>query len=134
MEHTVLLAENPRYKVNMGQISQKKSEQVLVMLVPEMFEHLKLIAAAEDRPLGYVARELMVRGLALYQVDGVLKGEPVTAKSKVAATIGPATIEEVRRMQKKNAELLEGTPFKARKVKHLGEVTDKHAEKKRKAS
>lgn len=73
MEHTVLFAKNIRYKGNMARKSQKKSEQVLVMLVPETFNELKSIATAEDRPLGYVARELMIRGLNLYAQDGYLK-------------------------------------------------------------
>jgi hypothetical protein len=98
MEHTVLLAESFRYKGNMG---QKKSEQVLIMLVPETFADIKSIAAAEDRPLGYVARELMIRGLGLYRSDGRLRDD-ANGDSKVVASIGPATIEEVRRLYEQN--------------------------------
>lgn len=117
----------------MGQISQKKSEQVLVMLVPEMFEHLKKIAAGEDRPLGYVARELMIRGLGLYQVDGRLKDGPVEGNaSKIVASIMPGTIEEARKLYEKNVEQLTESKTKARKVPHLGEITDGNAKKIRK--
>lgn len=57
----------------MPQITEKKSEQVLVNVAPATFETLSVIAETEDRPLGYVARELMIRGLALYRQDGRLR-------------------------------------------------------------
>lgn len=63
MEHTVFGAEIGGYIGNMPQKSQKKSEQILIMVVPETFAEVKMIAKREDRPLGYVARELMHRGL-----------------------------------------------------------------------
>lgn len=52
---------------------EKKSEQVLVNLPPSVYEALSQIAEREDRPNGYVARELMMRGLAMYQRDGHLR-------------------------------------------------------------
>lgn len=73
MEHTVFGAEIGGYIGNMPQKSQKKSEQILIMVVPETFAEVKMIAKREDRPLGYVARELMHRGLGLYRRDGLLK-------------------------------------------------------------
>ena len=135
MEHSVLVGERLRYKGNMAKISQKKSEQVLVMLVPDTFEVMKEIAAAEDRPLGYVARELMIRGLALYRVDGRLRDDlGASGDSNIVATIAPGSIEEARKLYRQNVESLTKASSKAKKVPHLGEITNKHAEKKRKAS
>lgn len=51
----------------------KKSEQVLINLSPELHAKVVQIAQTEDRPLGYVARELMHRGLSLYIRDGLLR-------------------------------------------------------------
>lgn len=61
------------YNQAMSQNSEKKSEQILINIEPSSFRVLAHIAETEDRPLGYVARELMVRGLALYAADGNLK-------------------------------------------------------------
>jgi len=71
----------------------KKSEQIAMKLIPDLLAELEQISRDEDRPLGYVARELMIRGLALYRVDGRLRDEPQAAKhlAPVVATIGPAT-------------------------------------------
>lgn len=121
MEHSVLVGDSFRYKGNMGQTSQKKSEQVLVMLVPEMFEQMKQIAAANDRPLGYVARELMVRGLALYRVDGKLRDD-ANVESKVVASIAPASIEEVRRLYEQNQAAGETRAAFGSKLKIKGEI------------
>jgi hypothetical protein len=131
MEHTVFDASIGRYIRNMGQKSQKKSEQVLVMLVPEMYAELQSIAAGEDRPLGYVARELMIRGLGLYQIDGKLKAEPAEA-GKVVASIAPGSIEEARELYERNIAQLTDAKAKPRKVPHLGEISDGNAKKKRK--
>lgn len=65
---------------------------------------LESICEAQDRTLSYVARELMIRGLAAFRSDGLLK-EPVTERplAPVVAHIGPADaaaaadIDEVRR-------------------------------------
>lgn len=54
-------------------ITMKKTEQLAMKLLPETFEKLSLIAEVEDRPVGYVARELMLRGMVLYAVDGNLR-------------------------------------------------------------
>jgi hypothetical protein len=51
----------------------KKVLNVGVKVNEEMRQELEAIAAAEDRPMSYVVRELAVRGLALYKQDGRLK-------------------------------------------------------------
>lgn len=48
---------------------------------------LEEIAAADDRTVSYVIRELMLRGLALYQVDGLVKGDPPPGTRKTATKI-----------------------------------------------
>lgn len=52
-----------------------------------LFDSLSTIAEAEDRPLGYVARALAIRGLALYEKDGRLRDEQRDL-APVVATIG----------------------------------------------
>lgn len=54
-------------------MSAKKTETVLINLEPETFKMLEKIRIEEDRPRGYVARELMIRGIGLYMKDGYLK-------------------------------------------------------------
>jgi hypothetical protein len=111
----------------------EKKDQPLALRVPvSLLETLGEIARAEDRPLGYVARELMGRGLALYRVDGKLRDDSPTSESKIVATIAPGSIEEARRLYEQNVEALTKSSAKAKKVPHLGEITDRNAEKKRK--
>jgi len=54
---------------------EKKTVQIGVKIPGSLNETLEDICAREDRPLGYVARELMVRGLGLYRLDGKLREE-----------------------------------------------------------
>ena len=63
------------YNRDMPQQVEKKSEQVLVNVGPSTYEMLVKIGEVEDRKLGYVARELMIRGLNLYRKDGKLRDE-----------------------------------------------------------
>lgn len=61
------------YNLQVPKQFQKKTEQVAIKMTPELHEALEKIRVAEDRPLGYIARELMIRGLALYKKDGLLR-------------------------------------------------------------
>lgn len=82
----------------------KKSYQVLVKIDQYTYDTLAGIAEGEDRPLGYVARELMIRGIVLYENDGRLRDEPPVRKlAPVVARIDPGsemTKEEIRRSLK----------------------------------
>ncbi len=51
----------------------KKIEMIGLKVGAPDKEVLKEICEEHDRPLGYVARELMLRGLAAYRRDGKLK-------------------------------------------------------------
>jgi hypothetical protein len=54
----------------------EKKDVPLAMKVPESLRiEIELIANREDRPVGYVARELMIRGLACYKNDGHLRDQ-----------------------------------------------------------
>lgn len=55
----------------------KKSEPLTIKISEADKKLLAEICKREDRPLGYVARELMLRGLAAYNEDFELK--PKTA-------------------------------------------------------
>ena len=114
--------------------SGEKKDQPLALRVPvSLLDTLGDIARAEDRPLGYVARELMIRGLGLYSADGHLRDQiPLDADGKVAATIAPGSIEEARKLYEQNVEALTQSTSKARKVPHFGEVGGKGGQKARK--
>jgi len=74
---------------------EKKTQTLAMKVQSSLFERLTGIAETEDRPIGYVARELMLRGLGLYELDGRLRdARPTTAggeKATVVARIGPAS-------------------------------------------
>lgn len=55
---------------------EKKEEPLALRLPASLKNRLIAIAYEQDRPVGYVARELMLRGLQLFEQDGKLRGEP----------------------------------------------------------
>ena len=113
--------------------SEKKTAALALKIEPSVKELIEKIAREQLRTTSQVAGFLIVRGLSLYAVDGLLKGEPISSENgKVVAAISPGSMEETRRIYQKNVELLEDSKNKPRKVKHLGEVGEKDAEKKRK--
>ena len=62
----------------------EKKDQPLALRVPvSLLKLINEISDKEDRPVGYVARELMIRGLALYQNDGKLRDDPKTMPPNV---------------------------------------------------
>lgn len=69
------MQENIWYNVRMPVTVEKKSENLALKVQATFLQTLGEIAEHEDRPLGYVARELMMRGLALYRQDGKLRNE-----------------------------------------------------------
>jgi hypothetical protein len=116
MKHTVFISAKVGYKGNMPVNGVKKSEQVLINLSPEVHALVTQIALNEDRPLGYVARELMQRGLNLYGKDGLLRDQQLpeisaAAQRKIQGNIRPSTDSEIKR------------------VPHLGKLTNETANK-----
>ncbi|MBX3288388.1 MAG: hypothetical protein KF855_03490 [Acidobacteria bacterium] len=65
----------------MSKINEKKDEPLSLKVQPSLLVVLKEISEREDRPVGYVARELMVRGLGLYQQDGRVRDESILMTS-----------------------------------------------------
>lgn len=63
--------------------THKRNETVPVKLSLLEKGEFEEIAGAEDRPLGYVIRELALRGKAAYRKDHRLKEAPEPAKRKV---------------------------------------------------
>jgi hypothetical protein len=53
--------------------SEKKEFPLTMKLTENVRRRIENIGEQEDRPNGYVARELMLRGLALYEEDGMLR-------------------------------------------------------------
>ena len=112
---------------------EKKTVQIGVKLPESLYIEIERICKAEDRPVGYVARELMVRGLNLYSVDGYLRDnlqdlrkevDAERAKGKVVGTITPGkkkdpSKEDVRIMYQNEAEII-----------HLGEAEKPQRKKK----
>lgn len=82
----------------------EKKDVVVGMKIGESVKRmLDRIADEQDRTISYVARELMIRGLALYHLDGNLKDDmsvPARRLAPVVATITPAVDpkDEVRQM------------------------------------
>ncbi len=75
MEDIVYIADIVGYNQHMPTGSPKKTEPILINLDPETFKVVLEVCKTEDRPKGYVARLLMLRGLALYRRDGKLRDE-----------------------------------------------------------
>lgn len=62
----------------------EKKDQPLALRVPgSLLEEITNISETEDRPLGYVARELMIRGLELYRRDGLLRSKLIDRVERV---------------------------------------------------
>lgn len=95
MQNIVLMREKFDYKRNMPQDAPKKTEQILINVDPETFAIIEEIREKEDRQRGYVARELMLRGLALYSRDGRLRDE---VKADPFPNVGRSTKQDVQRM------------------------------------
>lgn len=111
MKNKIFISPTVCYNRNMPQNAEKKSETVLLNLTPTTFDALTRIADFEDRKLGYVARELMIRGLALYEKDGRLRDEAKAATGRklapVVASISGSTQQskgEIRKMLNSDAE------------------------------
>ncbi len=116
--------------------NEKKTIQIGVKIPESLYQILEEVCQAEDRPVGYVARELMVRGLALYRVDGFLKdnNSAVNAvhnaiqkaippsKSKIVGTILPGkkkepTKDDVRIMYQKESDIIDVGEVKPQRKK-----------------
>lgn len=63
----------------------KKTVTVPIKVSQDIKDELKVICGDEDRPLGYIARELMLRGLVAYRRDGSLK----VTKAELSETLLP---------------------------------------------
>ena len=88
-------------------VPSEKKDVVVGMKVSESTKRiLDRIADEEDRTISYITRELMLRGLSLYQSDGKLKDDGPVAKappirlSKVAAVVDPSE-DDLRGRRKK---------------------------------
>lgn len=76
------------YNVPMQKGFEKKSENLGLKVTASLLELLGEISEKEDRPLGYVARELMIRGISLYEIDGKLRGVPGTTVTSTTVNVG----------------------------------------------
>jgi hypothetical protein len=88
MQNIVLSREIRGYNFRMSSKEEKKSKQILVNVGESVDRLIDTIAKKEDRPAGYVVRELMLRGLTLYMADGILKDSEIAVTSKGVASGG----------------------------------------------
>jgi len=110
----------------MASISEKKSEQVAVKLAPATLEMIERICQAEDRPVGYVVRELMLRGLALYHEDGNLRSTNSPHRLEDAFHEGikraiPADIGQTKKLAPVIATITPATPTRADVRRMIGQ-------------
>ena len=119
------MQKNIWYNVRVPKTLEKKNVNFSLKVPESLLEALGAIGEHEDRPLGYVGRELMIRGLALYRVDGRLRDEPVAKPERhlapVVATITPPRPAELSRSEIQrtisNTEIERGvTPRKTQRV------------------
>jgi hypothetical protein len=101
------------YNPNVPPTTEKKSVQIAVKLPESLYATIEAICAAQDRPVGYVARELMVRGLSLYERDGKLRDEvkplaPVVARISPKGEIQRKFEEEVETIGTQKVPVLKG--------------------------
>lgn len=68
------------YNSGVPKTFEKKSAQLGIKVSASTLATIEQIAVNEDRPVGYVARELMIRGLGLYRQDGRLRDDAQPTK------------------------------------------------------
>ena len=68
---------------------EKKLVPLTMKTSQSLRDEIERIGEAEDRPFSYVARELMIRGLALYRRDGKLRDEGLPSGVFVATLNEP---------------------------------------------
>ncbi len=77
----------------MAVIYEKKEIPVTMKITESTKLILEKICTRQDRPMSYVTRELMLRGLSLFEIDGKLRDEITDEAPKhlapVVATITP---------------------------------------------
>lgn len=81
------LEQNFCYKVYVPSNYEKKEIGVATRVSDSIKRQLDEIAYEHDRTIGYVIRELLVRGLAAYSVDGKFKDEPLTVQQRPLAPV-----------------------------------------------
>jgi hypothetical protein len=82
------------YNVGMPNQFEKKDVPLPMKVTESIKLELERIAIALDRPVSYVARELMLRGLGLYEIDGLLRDAGPEKKRPLGKRIGEITKKE----------------------------------------
>jgi hypothetical protein len=84
------------YNVDMPDQFEKKDIPLPLKVPSSLKLVLERIAVHEDRPVGYVARELMVRGLGQYQKDGRLRDDQPERKMSLGKRTTITRKEDVK--------------------------------------
>jgi predicted transcriptional regulator len=109
--HTMQLPVNLCYKVGVPTNYEKKDVGISTRVSDSVNRRLLEIADEHDRKPAYVIRELLMRGLSLYEVDGKLRGEaPAAAMRQLAPVVarierGEMTKKDVQRMIESHDEV-----------------------------
>ena len=88
---TKIFPENICYKVSVAENYEKKDVGIATRVPESTKRLLEEIAYDHDRKVGYVIRELLGRGLALYEIDGRLK-DVARASVRAAAEVNLAPV------------------------------------------
>jgi hypothetical protein len=107
--------KNVWYNVGVPKHTEKKNENFSLKMPISIMARLKEIAEFEDRPLGYIGRELMVRGLALYEMDGKIRGEAATETMRRLAPV-VARIDRPEMTKQEIRRSLEEQPRRTTKI------------------
>lgn len=97
--------ENLCYNHSVPRNYEKKDAPIATRVPDAMKRQLDAIAEEHDRTVGYIIRELLGRGLAMYQADGQLRQSGIPAAEvrvgKVVAKIEPSDeIKERNRLRR----------------------------------
>lgn len=74
---------NVWYNKDVGDNFEKKEEPLALRIPISLKNRLIAIGFEHDRPVGYVARELMIRGLAMYEQDGKIRDSVLASEQSV---------------------------------------------------
>lgn len=96
------------YMSKNNEAANKKTVTIPVKISFETETELREICNTEDRPRGYVARELMLRGLNLYKQDGKLKDAPSDTSYSKAATNRKEVRDPAKTGGTKNTQVIKG--------------------------
>ena len=102
------------YNIGVAENYEKKEITIGMKVSASLRRKIEEIAGDEDRPVGYVARELMVRGLALFLSDGKLRDDKLSGN----LSLKPAKSERIVNGKLLAPQSMHKIPIKKEKPAH----------------